>query len=322
MNLGRSVRTTISLTAGGVTACVLAASSTPAVGSVAFERGAPAPSAKQRTLAYWTPARMLAAEPRERRYPAGASVRERVTLPTGAPGSIPPSDPSAGLTERVVPDFFGSYEVFEYTTRPQTANGKIFGIDRVGDFECSGTAVTAANQSVVITAGHCLYGRKYGWAKRITFVPSYYHGAAPFGVWAYREYFVPRNWYRKETWKNDLGAIVISPLNGATLETAVGSYGLIWNQPRAQNYRVTGYPTNYFDGERMMGCFGPYLGVKDGSTKIQCDLGTGSSGAGWVVQDLYVNSVMSFGLKGQPQFSYGPYFRPSAATLVNHAGSR
>ena len=174
-----------------------------------------------------------------------------------------------------------------------------------------------------MTAGHCVHLRGYGWAHNVAFVPAYKDGVAPYGVWTYRTEVAQKNWIRKQTEKNDFAAIVVSPqANGATLQGTVGGYDLTWNQPRDQVYRVAGYPGNYYDAQRMMGCLGPFVGVErtSGSTGIRCNLGLGSSGGGWLIQDQYLNSVMSFKVKHRPNLSFGPYFRASAPTLVNYAG--
>ena len=34
----------------------------------------------------------------------------------------------------------------------------------------------------------------------------------------------------------------------------------------------------------------------------------GSSGGGWIMQNEYLNSVNSYGYRGQPNRMYGPYF--------------
>jgi V8-like Glu-specific endopeptidase len=184
--------------------------------------------------------------------------------------------------------------------------------------------VASANQSVVLTAAHCLHTRKFGWARRLAFVPSYHEGSTPFGIWAFRDAVVRTKWIKRERFRNDFGAVVLSSLGGATIEATVGAYGLAWNLPRQPTYRVAGYPANYFNGERMTGCYGPVVGVDrvTGATALKCDLGLGSSGAGWIAQDQYVNSVVSYRLRRRPNLSFGPYFRSSAIGLVNHAGNR
>ena len=279
--------------------CCVAAAAAPAHAAVIEPGGAAA-----RAAAYWTPERMEAAQPRGLRPAPARLVRE------------------AG-GERVLPAGFGSYEILDYASRPFSANGKIFASSRGGDYQCSGTVVGSANQSVVLTAGHCLYLKRFGWARNLVFVPSYHEGAQPYGVWAARELLLRRKWVRRTAPAFDFGAVVVAPGPTATLESSVGAYPLGAGQPRRQSYRVAGYPVNYFDGQRMTGCHGPFVGVdwRTGSTGIRCDLGPGSSGGGWIVQDQYLASVMSYTLRGRRDYVFGPRLRGSAARLVARAGS-
>lgn len=279
-----------------------AAIAAPAQGRVVERPRAEPPAV---AAAHWTPQRMAAAEPRAlARAPDPRLLRR------------------ARAAGRALPAAFGSYEILDYATPPHTANGKIFASDRGGDFQCSGTVVSAANQSVLLTAGHCLYLRRTGWARNLVFVPSYRDGAQPFGIWSARTALVKRRWLRRESPAADFGAVVVSPSPVATLQATVGSYPLAPDQPRRQNYRVAGYPVNYFGGERMMGCYGPFVGTdwRTGSTGIRCDLGHGSSGGGWIVHDAQLVSVMSYGLRGRRDLAFGPRLRGSAARLVARAG--
>lgn len=279
----------------------LAALAAPANGAM-VERPGTQPAGE--ALAYWTPQRMAAAEPRElRRAPSPRLLRHAAAA-------------------RALPAVFGSYEIADYATPPFSANGKIFASDRSGDFQCSGTVVSAANGSVLLTAGHCLHLRGSGWARNLVFVPSYRDGAQPFGLWSARAALVKRKWLRREAPAFDFGAAVVAPSPTATLQATVGAYPLAPDRPRRQAYRVAGYPVNYFGGERMMGCYGPFVGVdwRTGSTGIRCDLGQGSSGGGWIVADTYLVSVMSYGLRGRSDLAFGPRLRGSAARLVARAG--
>jgi hypothetical protein len=72
---------------------------------------------KSRIVDYWTVERMREAEPvafRSTEEPGPpAEVRS-----AGAPGRLPPTAPNSGEGgRRALPDFYGSYEIFEYTTR-------------------------------------------------------------------------------------------------------------------------------------------------------------------------------------------------------------
>ncbi|MFI7689287.1 trypsin-like serine peptidase [Nonomuraea sp. NPDC049655] len=62
--------------------------------------------------------------------------------------------------------------------------GKVFFVDHAGRYRwCSATSIQARNRNLVATAGHCVYETgKDVYAKWI-FVPGYYQGKAPWGVY-------------------------------------------------------------------------------------------------------------------------------------------
>ncbi|MFL5693862.1 MAG: trypsin-like serine peptidase, partial [Ktedonobacteraceae bacterium] len=77
---------------------------------------------------------------------------------------------------------------------PLSTVGKVFFTSSAGqDYVCSGTAVASLNQSVVDSAGHCLYWNG-DWVKNMIFCPLYENGSTPYGCWAARDLEVPSDW--------------------------------------------------------------------------------------------------------------------------------
>src|SRR5258708_6922692 len=77
---------------------------------------------------------------------------------------------------------------------PQSTVGNLFLTSATGqNLACSGTAVASLNQSVVDTAGHCLYWQG-GWMQNVIFCPLYANGTGPYGCWAARDLEVPSDW--------------------------------------------------------------------------------------------------------------------------------
>ncbi|MFD1936190.1 trypsin-like serine peptidase [Nonomuraea mangrovi] len=63
--------------------------------------------------------------------------------------------------------------------------GKVFFVDSKGDYRwCSATSVQSRHRNLVATAGHCVYERGRDVFAKWVFVPGYYQGKAPFGVFA------------------------------------------------------------------------------------------------------------------------------------------
>ncbi len=63
-----------------------------------------------------------------------------------------------------------------------SAHGKVFFTDNGVNYVCSGSAITGTNESVVWTAGHCVYEGPGGFFTNFMFVPAYRDGAAPYGA--------------------------------------------------------------------------------------------------------------------------------------------
>ncbi len=294
----------------------------------------PAGGGKQAVLDYWTPERMRNAEPRDLlsgSAPAGAgAAAARSKKKKGLPGSIPPSDPTVGAAaagpragSQPASTPGDAFEVVDPDLAPNTVHGKVFGKDLVGEFECSATAVTSENRSVVFTAGHCVRLFPFGWARKFVFVPSYSHGRQPFGAWAAQTLRAPARWVRRQHENFDVAAVTLAPQAGVPVQDAVGGAGFAWNQPRGLGYSSFGYPANFFNGQRMMGCSSGArhrridFGRGPAMVAMTCDMGEGSSGGGWLLPGGLLNSVQALG--GRRSLAVGPYFGKAARRLLFRA---
>ncbi|MFN8149539.1 MAG: hypothetical protein U0R24_00230 [Solirubrobacterales bacterium] len=318
---------------------------------VVHETGGGGSSARE----YWTPKRMREARELRVSRPAGAAALRAAgvtalagSAASGSPlsadatstdidpaTSIPPRPPAAGpgSAPRIVAPPFQSGQVDPAAmgTYPYSANGKVFGSfpRRGGNYSCSATAVVSPSRSVIFTAGHCLHDRQLGWAKRITFVPAYLNGSAPFGSWRSTRIVSPRAWVRSENFHYDYGAVKVSG-DGGLLGDVVGEEGLAWNMPREQTYQAIGYPFNRGQTELMWNCISASAGVDpldrlrgQPDTGIGCDMGSGSSGGGWTIQDElgnpFVNGATSYGYKRLKNVLFAAYLTPSVQNILNSA---
>ncbi|EAC4300598.1 trypsin-like serine protease [Listeria monocytogenes] len=88
----------------------------------------------------------------------------------------------------------------------------------------------------VLTAAHCLYGKKDGgWAKKVTVYPGYNGTKAPFGTAKARKMYVPKEWTKKEPSTEDYGVIKLDKNIG----TKTGTMGLTTNTSGA--ITISGY---------------------------------------------------------------------------------
>lgn len=275
-----------------------AAASTP---SISFREHA----AKARR--FWTPERMRAARPIEGTAPAHASGL----------------DPALTATSETVDD----------PTEPQfRVNGAIFISEGagIGFGRCSGTSVVSPSESVVITAGHCVYDDGIWSDRKWVFVPGYRHGERPFGTFTAHWLGTTPAWHAQENENFDVGAAVVGRNEkGQTLAAAVGADRLKTGLSPVQSFDVYGYPVEKpFNGGTLQVCReASYLGHDFGSLfepgpldlAISCDDSAGGSGGGWVIEGDVVNSVTTYGYSSDPFTNFGPYFGRSVAKLYARA---
>lgn len=267
---------------------------------------------------YWTPERMRAATPLDQLLASRAPTAD--VPAAGEPRTVPGVDALAYPTSGE--PWTGGGEV------AATAGRVFFNFDG-SPASCSGNAVTSANRSVVLTAGHCV---KYqgSWHTDWIFVPGYDDGAAPFGEWAASATLTTPQWEANEDINYDVGAAVVEPVGGRYLTDVVGGQGVAFNQPRDQDMYAFGYPAaDPYDGSTLIHCSGatftdPLLSDDHG---MRCDMTGGSSGGPWFLDFDEATgtgvqaSVNSFGYSVLPGYMFGPYFGSDAQALYEEAQS-
>jgi V8-like Glu-specific endopeptidase len=206
--------------------------------------------------------------------------------------------------------------------------GRVFFTYQGRQASCSGDALTSANKSVVLTAGHCvkLDGAYHtDWV----FVPAYKDGNAPFGTWAAKATLTTPQWDASEDINFDVGAAVVNPLDGKSLTDVVGGQGVAFNQSRGQDMYAFGWPAaDPYDGTHMIYCSGTTFDafISDG-IGMTCDMTGGASGGPWFQEfdegtGLGVqNSVNSYKINLVPTWMFGPYFGADAQDLYNRASA-
>jgi hypothetical protein len=227
---------------------------------------------------------------------------------------------------------------FEQVADPTSPQHRIHGVVLLslglfGYGRCSGTAVRSANDSVVITAAHCLNS---GWGDRwfpgeAAFVPAYRYGQRPFGVFPVRWIDTTRGWRATDGSPNyDVGAMVVGR-NGAgqSLGEAVGGAKIAWRLKPNQSFSVHGYPAeDPFDGETQRLCpAAGFLGHDPHSVgfpgplnlAVRCGVTRGASGGGWLIHGDTLNGVTSYGYFDRTSPDYGPYFGKEVAHLYGRA---
>ncbi len=273
---------------------------------------------------FWTAERMREAQPLDlieaERGEAGKAVprgEKRTIAPTGAVGS--------GIVET---------QAFPEAGGPWTGGGDVVATSGRVFFtyggrtaSCSGNAVTSANRSTVMTAGHCVK-LEGNWHTNWVFVPAYHDGQAPYGRWSASELLATPQWVASEDINYDIGAAVVDPLDGQLLTDVVGGQGLAFNTGYNVDMYAFGFPAAApYDGESLIYCSGTTFQdfLLSSDHGMSCDMTGGSSGGPWFTQFDEASgaglqsSVNSFKYNFLPGYMFGPYFGADAENLYNEA---
>ncbi|GLW62649.1 peptidase [Actinomadura rubrobrunea] len=273
---------------------------------------------QQRVLRFWTPERMRSAVPMEKLFKPKHDSRWK-QVRRGQAQVLPPttlSIPNGGSP------WTGGGQV------TQTA-GRVFFTYQGRTASCSGNAVTSANKSTVITAGHCVK-LDGAWHTNWVFVPGYDNGERPYGTWTASKTLATPQWTASEDINYDVGAAVVNELDGRKLVDVVGGQGIAFNQPRRQSMYAFGYPAaSPYDGSRLIYCSGQTIDdfLLSNDHGLNCDMTGGSSGGPWFLNfnestgTGIQNSVNSFKYNFLPNYMFGPYFGTDAQNLYNTAQS-
>lgn len=285
----------------------------PAPGTTAVHIAAATDQARAEVIDHWTPDRMRNATPLDLLEVDPAELDTHVR--TGAPRQVAPT----ALPEPGAP-WDGGGDV------TATAGRVFFSLDGQ-DASCSGNAVTSANGSTVLTAGHCV---KYqgSWHTNWVFVPGYHDGEAPYGEWAATQTLTTPQWEAGEDMNYDVGIGVVGQVDGRTLTDVVGAQGVSFNGEYNLDMYSFGYPAaDPYDGTTLIYCSATsgtdFLLTDD--HMLACDMTGGSSGGPWFVDFDETTgtgqqaSVNSFGYVFLPGYMFGPYFGDVVEDLYDTA---
>lgn len=284
-------------------------------------------SRADQTRAYWTAERIQ-------------NARARDMVRDGAPGQSNAEAMRAGGGK---PGGGGSSVVTGASwTKPglvKSATGKVFFHMDGSDWVCSGSVVEdggAANRSLVLTAGHCVYDEESGtFASYWMFIPDY--DASGSSSWYFDASTCPEDkcWVAdalvttqqwagngEPKWEEDYAFAVIPDGANGPLDGLVGALPLDFNNPYGGVTWVDafGYPAaGRYKGADLVYCAGNDHRISDGleqTTSIRCNMTGGSSGGPWIegldASDQQpigaVRSLTSYSYSGLTGYLWGPIF--------------
>lgn len=271
----------------------------------------------ERVVKYWTPARRAAAVPRD--------VAARKGPPGGGGGGGGATVTGATWT--------GGGDVVQTT-------GKVFFSLGSSSYVCSGSAVTSAGRSLVLTAGHCVHDGNGGdFATNWIFYPAWNGRPDPaLGAWTAASLFTTPLWANTENgFDDDAGFAVVGDGAGGHLEDVLAGRGVTvpgirFDGPPAQlsseTYSAFGYPAaGKYKGNTLTYCSGTVrLDLDaDDTMAMACNMTGGSSGGPWLVDYAggarVIESLNSYGYSSLKSTMFGPIFGPpeeAAYTAAAH----
>jgi hypothetical protein len=298
-------------------------------------KGAGVQARQQALAAYWTPARMKAAQPADlpsaKRASAGAAAAA-----AGPQGSAARVAPAAGVavTTGAVPPKSANPNIIRpqgfsypagYPVGSQLAKtvGKVYFTLNGNNESCSASVVNTTGKSIVWTAGHCVTGGQ-NWATNWWFIPNCYNNgyggcAAPFGWWTAKQFWVPTTYYNNNDAQDDVAAVVMWPNNGWEITNYLGGQGIEWNYPVGQWVSAFGYPG--YDGVTLAEADDYTYDYGDGTVYMFNDMGPGSSGGPWLAAFNgsfgYIDGHNDFRYNVYPDYMWSPYYGNQVGNLYN-----
>lgn len=261
---------------------------------------------------FWTPERMLAAEPIELEAPPeNTKAREGTATPQqrlfGESVIVEPSDSSKP-----------SPMVKVGTERIPGTMGKIFSTAPNGTSRsCSGTVVNSRGKNLMITAAHCVYNKDPelgpdGWHTDIMFAPGYHMlsrptgnwPVTPFGLWDVEGASVMQGWTQHHEHDYDQAIVALEAnANGKEVVDLVGGNGLKRDASQTQSNPISIWGYAFYDQTGAV-ALKPNLcsettspsGVIGSGMKADCWMSHGASGGPWIKDPVDQNRGYIFGV--------------------------
>ena len=279
-------------------------------------------------LAYWTPARMQAAIPRDYVFDA---VR----------GIVPKARPGGGGGGTVTgASWTGGGKMLLSTGRVLFTLGGT-------DYICSGSVVndgsTTDDHAVVLTAGHCVTDNTAGsFATNFMFIPqfdtkpTYTCANTQLGCWVadalYADtLFATAGGFNDQAVTHDWGFARLGAggFQNKQLDSLVAPFGIQVNKNfNGQVLSAFGYPAaGKYHGSDLVYCKGPVgqdANTSNATWSMACDMTGGSSGGPWVqasqsdYSDAVLSSLNSYGYSGVKNM-YGPKFTNGTTSALGAA---
>ena len=323
-------------------AAVFLAALALATPAVAAKNAPLAPPSANAVIAYWTPERIEAAQPRDYVFDVG-STRARLSIVDER--ALVRSTPRPTATPRPENIATTTGSSWKQAGLALTVTGKVFFTMGGSNYVCSGAVVTdtRTDYSLVLTAGHCAYDQELKqFATNWLFIPAYDSTPttqcqdALYGCWT-AQALVVHSGFASESGLTTAAAtrdwafaIVGAGGNQSRqLDAQVGSFQMSINSVSV-NSKVAafGYPAaSPYSGEDLVYCAGKIFEDTYSSNLtwgLPCKMTGGASGGAWVTGYSsargFVTSVNSYKYSGE-EYMFGPKFDNAMQLTLTTADS-
>jgi V8-like Glu-specific endopeptidase len=292
----------------------------------------PAKAEHDRIVAYWTPARLASAIPRDF-VKAGGKFEPK------ARPSKPPGGGGGGAVTGA--SWTGGGDIV-------ARSGKVFFRMSGVRYQCSGSVAsdTRGSYSLVLTAAHCAYDEvEREFATEWMFIPAYDANPtesctqAAYGCWTARGLVVHNGYataggFNTQATVHDFAFAVVGPGQvrsgvNTQLDLAVGSYPVSTSGVSAGNKLYAfGYPAaQKYKGKDLVYCAGNVFNDQYNDDKtwgMSCNMTGGSSGGPWLSgfegPNPALSSLNSYGYQGLSNM-YGPKFNSTTGAVYSTANA-
>jgi V8-like Glu-specific endopeptidase len=205
------------------------------------------------------------------------------------------------------------------------AVGALFTISsgHLGQHFCTGSVVASPAGDLVITAAHCMQGKRAG---DVDFVPEYHRSQHPFGVWTVTQVFVDRAWSSSQNPNDDFAFLVVTQSGDATpIQDLTGGEKLGTGWGAVQKVQVIGYPDSR---QRPITCTSKTRAFGAHQMEFDCGGYTNGTSGGPFLANLHPATGLGtvIGVIGgyqqggdTPSVSYSARFGTSVRALYNKA---
>jgi hypothetical protein len=191
-----------------------------------------------------------AARPARRRVPRWRAARRRSGAPASAASllaSVTVLTAVAGAADSAVPAAPRRGAVAAASAQVPVGSltvGALFQAagGRLGRHFCTASVVHSSSGDLLITAAHCMVGRRLSPPGSLVFAPGYRDGRFPLGLWNVMAVFVTSRWSADRDANQDVAFLAVSR-PGATLERLAGAEYLRTGEDLPAAVQVVGYPS-------------------------------------------------------------------------------